>query len=519
MPGKKKIARNWVKSARLLRERLLEDPWRPRFHFAIPEDLGMPGDVNACFHANGRYHLMYLYERTGVGFSFGHMSSADLVHWRCHPDALSPGDGDEGCYSGGAFVDTDGTAYIAYWMLPGALGIGIAQAYGPNFEKWKKFPSNPVIKGTEYGLTETVDADGNPIALACADPSNIWKKNGQYYLCAGNLTVLNKHGRDGNSPIQYRGDHLTLYESEDLRSWTPKGDFYERKTDGRWTDESEDNMCPSFLPLPSSPHGGPPSDKHLLLFISHNRGCQYYVGRYNLSSDRFQPEEHGRMSWTDNAFFAPESLLDSKGRQIMWAWLFDNPSDHKSRGWSGVFALPRTLWLGDDNCLRMAPVPELQILRGNERQWRDLVLEDFENYRLEGVTGDACELEVEIGSCCSSAIKAGVKVLTSPDGEEETLIYHDSKKGELCFDTRKSGIDGRHVLEKAPLVLHEGEALNLRVFVDTSVVEVFANDRQAICRRVYPGRRDSLGIFLIAEGGRVQFSQVKAWDISPSNMF
>ena len=29
------------------------------------------------------------------------------------------------------------------------------------------------------------------------------------------------------------------------------------------------------------------------------------------------------MSWIDNSFFAPESLLDDRGRRIMWAWIFD----------------------------------------------------------------------------------------------------------------------------------------------------------------------------------------------------
>ena len=77
-------------------------------------------------------------------------------------------------------------------------------------------------------------------------------------------------------------------------------------------------MCPSFLPLPRSREGGPPSGKHLQLFISHNMGCQYYVGRYDTERQVFLPEGHGRMSWVDNTFFAPEALIDGNGRQIMW---------------------------------------------------------------------------------------------------------------------------------------------------------------------------------------------------------
>ena len=56
-----------VQSARLFREKLLDDPFRPGYHFCIPEDNGRPGDANGCFYANGRYHLMYLYNRNGVG--------------------------------------------------------------------------------------------------------------------------------------------------------------------------------------------------------------------------------------------------------------------------------------------------------------------------------------------------------------------------------------------------------------------------------------------------------------------
>ena len=73
-------------------------------------------------------------------------------------------------------------------------------------------------------------------------------------------------------------------------------------------------MCPSFLPLPSRADGGEPSGKHLLLFISHNKGCQYYVGDYDTQADRFMPLNHGRMSWVDNTYFAPRRL--STGRDV-----------------------------------------------------------------------------------------------------------------------------------------------------------------------------------------------------------
>lgn len=75
------------------------------------------------------------------------------------------------------------------------------------------------------------------------------------------------------------------------------------------------------------------------------------------------------------------------------------------------------------------------------------------------------------------------------------------------------------MVERAPLVLPKDQALQLRVFVDKSVVEVFANDRQAISRRVYPVRPDSNGIRLFAAGGTAQFKTVRAWEMVPANPF
>ena len=502
-----------VRSARLLRERFLADPYRPTYHFCVPEDMGMPGDPNGAFYHNGRYHLMYLYNRNGSGFCWGHVSSADLVHWRHHPDGIGVGPGDEGCFSGGAFVDDDGTAYLSYWMLWGAKGIGLARSTGPTFDSWTKLEANPVIKSTEWGVTEVKDANGKPSFYGSADPSNIWKKDGRYYMLTGSLLVLNKIGRAANAPLSEQGDRLYLCVSDDLKTWKYLHVFYERKPE--WTDRSEDNMCPSFLPLPSSSAGGPPSGKHLLLFISHNKGCQYYVGDYR--NDHFTPNNHGRMTWVDNTYFAPEALVDAQGRQIMWAWLLDNPAGEKEKGWSGVYGLPRSLWVGDDGTLRMAPVKELETLRSHEKSWNNFALADGETKPLEGIVGDSCELALEIEP--GTTQRCGLKVRASNGGEEETLLYYDAAKKELVFDSTRSGKEGRKVVERAPFALKPGEPLKLRVFVDKSVVEVYANDRQAIGRRVYPTRTDSLGVTLFTTGGTAQFKTAKAWEIMPANPY
>ncbi|HRO45872.1 glycoside hydrolase family 32 protein [Agriterribacter sp.] len=516
-----------IRSTREFRERLLTDPYRPAYHFSFPEGDGRPGDPNGAFYHNGLYHLMFLYKRTDGKFAWGHASSKDMLHWRYHRDALVPGDGDEGCFSGGAFVDDDGSAILSYWMLWGAKGIGLAKSNDATFSNWEKFKANPVIKSTEWGITEMKDASGKPYYVGSADPSNIWKKDGKYYMLTGNLLVLRKFGsrgaglpanmEEGTLPLDslnYQGDRLYLFESDNLNDWTYKHEFY--KADRKWTEKTEDNMCPSFLPLPSSPDGGK-SDKHLMLFISHNLGCQYYIGSY--INDRFLPDTHGRMTWTDNAYFAPEALVDNKGRQIMWAWIFDDRPDSLKNyhGWNGIYGLPRSLWVNKDGGLGMKPVEELKSLRINAKERRNITLAANTETTLYEQNNDLLEMEVTFQA--GTAKQAGVVVGRSADGKEETVIYYDAAEKKLKLDATKSSVlYGRRNIESAPFELKKGENLTLNIFIDRGIIEVFVNDRQAIARTVYP-TLGGTGIKLFSNGGAAKVIAAKTWDIVPSNPY
>ncbi len=64
---------------RKYREHLLDDAYRPAYHFAICDDCGFPGDPNGAFFADGGDHLMYLYRNSEAdGHHWGHLSSVDL---------------------------------------------------------------------------------------------------------------------------------------------------------------------------------------------------------------------------------------------------------------------------------------------------------------------------------------------------------------------------------------------------------------------------------------------------------
>jgi beta-fructofuranosidase len=166
----------------------------------------------------------------------------------------------------------------------------------------------------------------------------------------------------------------------------------------------------------------------------------------------------------------------------------------------------------------MRPVKELERLRYNEQTLPAITVAADKEIVLDQVAGNTIELEFQIEP--QDAKQFGVKVCRSPDREEETLIVYDAIEKQLKLDTNKSSLAaGTKKIESAPFALTPGELLTWRVFVDRSVVEVFANDRQAALRRIYPVRPDSVGIAVFTTGGAAKVRQVKAWQMAPSNPY
>ena len=72
---------------------------------------------------------------------------------------------------------------------------------------------------------------------------------------------------------------------------------------------------------------------------------------------------------------------------------------------------------------------------------------------------------------------------------------------------------GSRAPETAPVALNRDENLKLRVFIDKSVVEVFVNGKQCIAMRVYPGRKDSVGVSLRSQGRSAVLKSLDAWQM------
>jgi hypothetical protein len=103
-----------------------------------------------------------------------------------------------------------------------------------------------------------------------------------------------------------------------------------------------------------------------------------------------------------------------------------------------------------------------------------------------------------------SATRTGVKVLTNANGDE-TVVGYDVAAGMLYVDRTRSGaaaadLTGFPGVHSAPVALRGG-ALNLRILVDRSLIEVYAQGgERTIADQVYP-TPGSDGLKVFAEGG------------------
>ncbi len=176
--------------------------------------------------------------------------------------------------------------------------------------------------------------------------------------------------------------------------------------------------------------------------------------------DDHLPEQHALMGGLSKRYFAPETLLTPDGRRVVWAWFFGGET-------KGVQSLPVEMKLPDDGVMRFVPIRELQGLRYDEKKREKIAVTKGEPVVLAEIRGDHLDLMIEISNPGRRSF--GVDVLCDENGQHGLRIGVDRAAGLL--------LAGK---ERAPFTLKDGEPLTLRIFVDTTLVEVFANDRQYV---------------------------------------
>jgi len=428
------------------------------YHLAHPTfTMGSPFDPNPALFYKGRYHLHYIY-RNAAGFVFAHVSSTDMVHWKWHPTVLAPPVTGHGMFSGTGFFTKEGKPAMTYCGT-GSGRNWIAYGLDDNLDQW----SQPEVMLPR-------DADGKLMENEPYFDPDIWLRNGVYY---------GLNGVSSSKPP-------VMMKSDDLKEWQSMGgllheDFNEEALGVK---QSEDISCPNMFML---------GDQWVLLCISHRLGCRYFIGSFK--DDRYLPRFHAKLGGSSNRYFAPESLLTEDGRRVMWAW-------YRGGETPGVQSLPAELSLPEDGVLRIKPLRELEALRYAEIKQENLEVKGDLPLVLESIKGDHLELRVVIRD--PGQHNFGVDVLCDEAGAAGLRITVNRDQNLLEVGN-----------ERLPFELKPGEPLTLRIFIDSTLVEVFANDRQIVMndKGRQAGSKINSRVALFSSGENLKVDTITGWQM------
>ena len=483
-----------------------EDPtyterYRPQYHFSPAKNW--MNDPNGLVFHRGEYHLFYQHNPFGNTWghmSWGHAVSPDLVHWTHLPVAI-PEENGVMAFSGSAVVDWKNTSGFGTTADPPIVAIYTAHREGNQ--------SQYIAYSTDRGRTFT-RYTGNPVLdigkVDFRDPKVFWYGPEQKWVMAVSL-----------SP-EYK---VHLYSSPDLKRWTFMSEFGPSgATGGIWE-------CPDLFELRVD---GDPQKRKWVLIVNLNpggvaggSGVQYFLGDFDGTRFTADSVRGGYPLWADYGmdYYAAVSWSDipaSDGRRIwigwMNNWLYGN--EIPTHPWRSAQSIPRTLHLRttpDGIRLVQRPVVELRKLRGQRRELMARTIPaGFTPLGPHGIVGRTLEIDAEFE--VGSASEFGLKVRTGSD--EETVIGIDPRSRRLFVDRSRSGDAGFHKdfhgRQSAPLNFYGGR-VRLRVFVDWSSVEVFANDGEAVITdRIFPSP-GSTGVQLYAIGGNARLRSLEAWPL------
>jgi sucrose-6-phosphate hydrolase SacC (GH32 family) len=437
------------------RPRADADPSKPIFHITAPANW--INDPNGPIFHGGYYHMFYQHNPYGDKWGhmhWGHVRSRDLVKWEHLPIALWPSleTGEEHVFSGCATVNGRGQPLIFY------TSIKQGKSAGDFAEQWAALGRQDLVKWQKHSanpvLTEALHGDTK--IYDWRDPF-VFQHDGRTFLVLGGN--LNR-GKGGQAIV-------ALYEAADkeLTAWKYHGVLFTHP------DEKVPNIeCPNFFPL----------DGKFVLVVSPHGKVQYFVGDLDLATYKFKAQKRGLMD-ASSTYYAPNCMLDPQGRRIMWGWL---RGFKEGLGWNGCLTVPRILKLDGNGDLAQSPAPELENLRTNEMKVGNIPFEPGTN-SLAGDMPSTIELAAELH--CAKAAGLTLRV-----------IRHASPTDVVNFSAQELGlVDGKN---------------DLRLFVDRSVVEVFANQSKC-ASRILAGTGD-IEPQIVLDSGTAEARSVSFWHIS-----
>lgn len=406
------------------------EPFRPAFHFSPLKNW--TNDPCGAFYKDGVYHLFFQYNPFGDQWghmTWGHATSPDLVHWSEVEPALREENGVM-IFTGSSVVEPSGRiASIYTGHLPGPPAHQNQNlAFSTDARTWTKYSGNPVL---DIGAKVT----------DFRDPKVLWHAPSRRWVMVVML------------PREHKA---SFYNSTDLIHWTHLSDFGPAGVAGRiWE-------CPDFYELPVD---GDAKNMRWVLkvglsgqHVAGGSGEQYFIGRFDGTSF-VNDNPPDKVLWMD---YGPDCYCEftfsnaPATRAVGWMSNWVYASKIPTSPWRGQMTAPREFALKTTPAgirLFQYPARELDKIRTAKPGG------DPEIFEMRAT------VKVPAGKRAEWTLMDGLKVGYDAGASE---LYVDRRAaGETGFDPR---FGSRY---SAPLKLG-GRALDLRVLVDRSSVEVFA---------------------------------------------
>ncbi|KAI4329101.1 hypothetical protein L6164_021401 [Bauhinia variegata] len=523
-------------------------PYRTAYHFQPPRHW-----INGPMYYKGFYHLFYQYNPKGAVWGnivWAHSVSKDLVNWTPLDPAIYPSQPSDfyGCWSGSATILPGDKPAILYTGIIDTKKSQVQNSAMPKnlsdpyLREWVKTPKNPLMAPNRAN---------NINASSFRDPTTAWLgKDGWWRVLVG-------------SKRNSRGMAI-LFKSKNFVKWIEaKQPLYSAEGTGMWE-------CPDFFPVLSKSLSGVdtsvngPDVKHVLKVSLDDKKHDYYlIGTYNAAKDNFIPDigfESYVLRYDYGKYYASKTFFDyGKNRRILLGWINESSSqaDDIKKGWSGIHAIPRKIWLHKSGKqLVQWPVTEIEKLRTNPVNWPKKVLKGGELLQVTGVAAAQADVEISFQvnglkkaerldywldpqDLCSrkgAAVRGGLGpfgllVFASKGLQEYTAVffrilrYQNKHLVLLCSDQSRSSLNKDNDLTSYGAFVNVdplGEKLSLRTLIDHSVIESFGGEGNAvITSRVYPtlAINDKAQLYAFNNGtADVKIKRFSAWSMKKAKI-
>ncbi|HEY3899249.1 MAG TPA: glycoside hydrolase family 32 protein [Chthoniobacter sp.] len=438
-----------------------QQPYRPQFHYTPIQ--GFVGDATGLIYSDGTYHLFYMSDkwerRKNRHKCWGHATSRDLLHWTEEASILDPVlDHKPG--SGSGIVDADNVLGLAQGngktlaVFYTDYQTGSCIIYSVDGGKmWIRHPRNPVLPR---------------IGKQDRDPTVFW------YGPAREWRMV-RHSEPFDGIAGKTG--FAFFASTNLLDWK-----YLSEVDGY-------NECPDIFELPVD---GNSNDRKWVLM---DAGYNYRVGQFDGTRFVSESEKLKADAAASRYLYAPQTWKRSRTgdlplQQMGFMSYPKKPAEMPTRlTWQNQMAFPVELSLkrfpaGIRLCRE--PIPAIQKLYEDSKSWDAFTLKPGDN-PLANLQGEQLDIRAEFDLAGASAINLNIR--------GQTLHYSVPEAVVSLAGT------------KAAVSLAENH-LRLRVLVDRSSIEVFANGGQVSISRVFFFDPAEKHFSLTCEGGDLKVTSL-----------